>query len=509
MRRLWICAALVVTISASTWADDAQVAEAKRLFLLNRPGEVERVLREPSTPLAKAMRALAILKEVPGARALGQTYFNPEEAAALAKESLGQVKAMAIRDPFAEAVLGRMYRYGAGVEKDQAKALGLLQSAASRGEGSAFLYLASMHDEGGLVPKDEAAKARWLRKGADSGDTRAMTYLAADLMIGKVGQPDLAESVALTEMAAKAGNPTAMQYCAAIYGNNANASGKPGSLERASGDLQYAWLEKAAALGHVGAMLSCADLCIIGGVSKVADGNPDEALAFEWRRKASLSDLPFAVYELADCYMLGIGCKPDLKTAFTLLDRAKMLGKDDPVIVQLVDDRKAMGFAFTGKGLGMGGGLTGLPGAFNVPEPEATAAASDPAPKPMPKKAPASRTTRAKAAPRREIPEGTVLAIRDLVESRKERSSYTDFAGRGTNMSSRELQNVSAEIQLEGANGRLVGTVPALVTPNPIGAGGGFSFSGLQRDVPAHARIRVVFSFFGGADIPSYDTSVQ
>jgi TPR repeat protein len=109
-------------------------------------------------------------------RGVGGSKENPREAARYFQEGADR------GSPDSMNGLSKSYSIGIGVEKDEAKALSLLQKAAAMGDGNSIINLAIVHLQGrfGLAKNpDEAIKL--IQRLADSG-----TYPPAGVLMGQI-----------------------------------------------------------------------------------------------------------------------------------------------------------------------------------------------------------------------------------------------------------------------------------------------------------------------------------
>jgi len=90
-----------------------------------------------------------------------------------------------------------MYRNGAGVAADKARALRLYTRAAQAGDADAAFQLSNMLEGGEGGPPDLAAAAHWLRAAADGESPEALQQLAME-------EPDPARAAQLFREAAHA-----------------------------------------------------------------------------------------------------------------------------------------------------------------------------------------------------------------------------------------------------------------------------------------------------------------
>jgi TPR repeat protein len=90
--------------------------------------------------------------------------------------------------------LATLYRNGAGVPKDEAKAAALLAKAAEAGHAAAQVEYAIMLANGKGVPKNEAEAVKVLRSAAERGNPVAQNRLARAYSAGFGVAPDRVEA---------------------------------------------------------------------------------------------------------------------------------------------------------------------------------------------------------------------------------------------------------------------------------------------------------------------------
>lgn len=83
--------------------------------------------------------------------------------------------------------LGRMYRHGAGVAQDSARAFALIDRAARDGHPAALFIAAAMLAAGEGAPKDVARSRRYLEAAAELEYPEALQQLAMNLREGAPG----------------------------------------------------------------------------------------------------------------------------------------------------------------------------------------------------------------------------------------------------------------------------------------------------------------------------------
>lgn len=139
--------------------------------------------------------------------------------------------------------IGMFYASGAGVPKDEPKAVEWYTKAASKGHGNAQASLGLMYFYGRGAAKDDAQALRWYRASADQGNARGRSGLAYLYASGRgVARDDIA-AVRLYRLAAGQDDPDAQNALGQMY-----EQGRGGLKADRSAAFEY--YRKAAAQGH-------------------------------------------------------------------------------------------------------------------------------------------------------------------------------------------------------------------------------------------------------------------
>jgi len=77
----------------------------------------------------------------------------------------------------AQVKLGRLYRFGNGVEEDHQKALKYFRAAAAQDDALGQANLGVMHEYGLGVEQSHEAAVKWYRAAADQGNATGQYYL--------------------------------------------------------------------------------------------------------------------------------------------------------------------------------------------------------------------------------------------------------------------------------------------------------------------------------------------
>jgi len=117
-------------------------------------------------------------------------------------------------EPYSKRAMARdmvavMTELGNGTQIDYDKALGLLKSAAQRGNLRAKVELGNMYHSGRGVPKNDGIATAWYREAAEGGSADGQTALADAYLQGKGVTQNLAEALKWNKRAADQGSAIA------------------------------------------------------------------------------------------------------------------------------------------------------------------------------------------------------------------------------------------------------------------------------------------------------------
>jgi len=223
-------------------------------------------------------------------------------------------KAAAQGVPGAARQLGWAYAYGRGVDKDPKQALEWFRKSAAGGNAAGMFGLGWCYKHGVGIAQDDAQAASWFRKAADGGDALGRTNLGWYYWQG-VGVPkDPKRAFALFEKAAEQGNDDAMDDLGWMY--------RDGSGAEKDAQKAMEWFRKSiAARDNAEAMNGVGSLYAEGlGVEK------DEGQAVDWFRKAAEKGSKGGQYNLGRRYYDGRGVAKDYKEAARWLEMAAAKG---------------------------------------------------------------------------------------------------------------------------------------------------------------------------------------
>jgi TPR repeat protein len=178
-------------------------------------------------------------------------------------------------DAPAQTRLGRMYRDGRGVLRDDQQAVEWFRKAAEKDNASAQTALGYMYQQGRGVAGDYNEALQWFRKAAEQGYAPAQNNLGAMYLDGHGVAKDEAEAVQWFRKAAEQGNAGAQVNLGVMYQNG--RGGLPQDDQQA-----VEWYRKAAEQDNATAQTRLGSMYATGrGVAK------DEAEAVRWYRKAA------------------------------------------------------------------------------------------------------------------------------------------------------------------------------------------------------------------------------
>ena len=221
---------------------------------------------------------------------------NPTEAVKWLRKSAEQ------GDARGQCGLGTCYAMGMGVKKDDAEAVKWYRKAADQDYATAQSNLGSCYAMGEGVEKDAAEAVKWFRKSADQGDARGQCGLGFCYYQGIGVKKDFAAAVKWLRQAAGQGDAGG-QYGLGLCYDEGN--GVPQNSTEAA-----KWFRKSAEQGFAGAQFNRGCCYAKGeGVAK------DAAEAVKWYRKAAEQGHPAAQANLGVCYQSGEGIAKDVAEA--------------------------------------------------------------------------------------------------------------------------------------------------------------------------------------------------
>jgi TPR repeat protein len=250
---------------------------------------------------------LALLAAAPaGASTSGPPSPVSDPSAFAGEQAPGGVNVVSLRDearrgnPEAQHLLGRLYYWGTGVEKDYAQSLLWWSKAAASGYVPAETSLGLLYKNGYGTPKNPAQAEKWLNKAANDFDVRAETVLAYMYYKGDDVKQDYKRAFELYILAGDRGYAPAQLSLGAIYDKMLDF---PNAIK---------WLTKAADQGDAHAESILASHYVTGiGVEK------DEKKAAALYRKAAEQGNKAAQNSLAAMYREGKGgLKQDYAEAY-------------------------------------------------------------------------------------------------------------------------------------------------------------------------------------------------
>ena len=269
--------------------------------------------------------------------ALASAKPNPDDTFEPAKFEEYQAKAEQ-GDARGQAMLGRCYATGQGVEKDVAEAVKWFRKSAEQGDARGQCGLGTCYASGMGVKKDDAEAVKWYRKAADQGYAAAQSALGTLFAMGEGVEKDAAEAARWFRKSADQGNARGQcglglcyyqgigvkkDFAAAVKwlrqaAGQGDAGGQYGlglCYDEGNGVPQNSteaakWFRKSAEQGFVGAQFNLGCCYAKGeGIAK------DVAEAVKWYRKAAEQGHPAAQSNLGACYQSGEGIAKDVVEA--------------------------------------------------------------------------------------------------------------------------------------------------------------------------------------------------
>ena len=255
-------------------------------------------------------------------------------AAPLTAPDISRLKAKAeAGDASAQATLGKAYKDGNGVPKNDAEALRWLRKAADQGDASAENDLGVIYRMGEGVAQDNEEALRWYKKAAKKGNAKAMFNLGASYYNGDGVEVDDVASYAWFLLAQEGGNTPADEALRrADSEREATPSAgfiKVAEMYEAGDDLPKSavealkWYRKAADAGDAKASVTVAKLLLSAGRSPTPEEYAEVRQRCEDAAKQSFSP---GAYCMVLIYKRGIGTAKDQVEAQKWMGRAAELG---------------------------------------------------------------------------------------------------------------------------------------------------------------------------------------
>ena len=214
----------------------------------------------------------------------------------LAERPVSELETLAaLDDPMATYLLGYMYEYGVGVDKDLDRARELLETAAQQGTASGQLELAHLLNQPDAKQADRTRALELYRAAAEQDFAKAQGHLASVYMTGSLvpnTRANYDRGVQLLRDAAGADYPYA-HYALVLRGNAADRRNARNALDQlaASGNTDaHHWLCEIEMTA--GSYRAARQPCTIAAIAGYADAQAQMALAAfnGWGRERSLVD---------------------------------------------------------------------------------------------------------------------------------------------------------------------------------------------------------------------------
>lgn len=183
--------------------------------------------------------------------------------------------------PMAQCRVGRLYREGHGVEKDEMKAFEWFMKAANTDQNCprGKFYVGRCYEVGTGVAIDMKEAVRWYTMAAQQNDDLAQNNLGNCYEFGEGVEKDCKIAAYWYDLSAKQGNPDAMYNLGMLY--------KMGQGVHNDSLKAFSLFADGAKIGH-----------------------------------------SFSIFQLGNCYLEGIGAEKNIKQAYALFKQAAEMGVD-------------------------------------------------------------------------------------------------------------------------------------------------------------------------------------
>jgi TPR repeat protein len=303
----WCMAAWLLVFGTPAEAND-RYDEALKWLARLQPAKAHKLVREPRTPLEKALlaRIVAHDRNEYGLIIHATDEARKAEAAKILKDAIPWLTEHA-NEPRVATALGHLYYYGVGVEKDVRKAVSLWVSAEARRDLEAATMLGGLSLSGEALPaleKDEQRGFQLMKKAADGGDSFAQFEVFRCFENGGGVQRNEPSAALWLRKAAAAGHSDAMLILAMRQLGQRQAAREEHVEEHREA---FQWVQKAAEAGNAKALM------MLGLIHETGmyDVKSDAAKALEFYRRAAQGGLPMANLKVAINYRKGIGTEAD------------------------------------------------------------------------------------------------------------------------------------------------------------------------------------------------------
>ena len=269
------------------------------------------------------------------------------------------------------------YLYGRGIKRNKSEAFILYEKAAKKKDAEACYMLGDFCFYGWGIKPNVKVAVEWYEKAAEQRTGvfpgKAQKALADIFLKGKEVSKDIEKAAYWSEMLSNNQESDQKAHGAYIMGE-CYADGYKAKGNKNNDAEAIAWYEKAAAQGHIEAMVQAADVITytVGDVIKDENGNitiemndemTEQARAwyekaaekghvlamirladhyedvegleeqtFGWYKKAADKNDAYAMFKTAECYEQGIGTKKDYEEALKLYIKAAEAGQEEAVL---------------------------------------------------------------------------------------------------------------------------------------------------------------------------------
>lgn len=219
----------------------------------------------------------------------------------------------------AQADLGVAYLYGvqeAGIQQDINSSIPWLRKAAEQGDAKGNFYLGVCYEYGAGVPKDEEKALEYYYTAANAGQAQAQCEVAMAYLLGKNGlNVNYPEAYKYVNAAIEQEEPRAYKIMGDIYYYGL------GTTE--DNDKAAEWYKKASDAGNIAASTQLAEMYIHGvGVPK------NESKAYQLYKTAADADDMNGLGGVGVCFENGFGVAKNIPTAVSYYKKAAEKGHD-------------------------------------------------------------------------------------------------------------------------------------------------------------------------------------
>lgn len=314
-----IAALLAATIAVAASTALAQPADASDVADTLRPG----VLAYRTGDMARAEGAFRPLAASGNAEAIAWLGTVLIERGATKEGLLWLQRAVDGGASEGAHRLALAFAQGAGVPRNDGRAVELFGKAAEAGHKRAQLNLGILYFRGQGVPRDLVSARAWLEKAASDGDPFALYALARAMAEGEGSAvADPVRAADLYRRAAAKGHPhAALRYALALTEGNGVKRDQAQATQILLSLNEQGFPEAALALGDMSARMPASR-------DKAANDKAVE-IAVNWYEVAARVGVASAQFKLANAYFAGVGVERDPSKAQMWYGRAAQQGQPE------------------------------------------------------------------------------------------------------------------------------------------------------------------------------------